>query len=201
MTILDILLIIVALAGVVFGYHRGILNEVASLFGIILGIIMCRIFGGTLSGLFLDGSETEHTRVTTYILCYVLIFVACYIGMRMISGTLKSMVSSLHLGLFDNVAGAIFKSLEWLFVLSIFLNVLLVIMPQSELKCSNDKMTELVYGFGPAVLGSDVVEEACRQAGKLEDKMREHAPRVKEDSVDVAGTVATGALNHALGIE
>lgn len=201
MTILDILLIIVALAGVVFGYHRGILNEVASLFGIILGIIVCRIFGDPLSSLFLDGTETEQARVTTCILCYVLIFVACYIGMRMISGTLKSMVSSLHLGLFDNVAGALFKSAEWLFVLSIFLNVMLAILPDSKIRCSNAKMTTLVYEFGPAVLGSGVVEEAYKQAGELEDKIREHAPESREDSVDVAGTIATGALNHALGIE
>lgn len=197
MTILDILLILIVIAGIVLGYRRGILAQCASLLGVILGIIMCRVFAGPLADSFISPADTEHTRVTTTILCYVLIFMACYIAMRMLSGTIRSIVSTLHLGVFDNIGGAVFKSLEWLLALSLLLNVLQAVLPDTHIHSSRPALDRFVYDFGPKVIGSGVVQDAYDKAGELEDALREHAP-ARTDSTSVSDHLINGAAGHVL---
>lgn len=197
MNLLDIILLVIVAAGLFTGYRRGILSQAASLVGIILGIIMCRIFGGAMARAFTSPTDTEQTLVAVNIMCYLLVLIVCYMGMRAISGTIRTMFKALHLGIIDNIAGAVFRALEWLFALSMLLNVLQVIMPRSEIRSSSPKLTEWIYDFGPDVIGSGVIQGAYHAAGDLEDSMRRQF-QPDSDSIDVSGTIIDGTIQHAI---
>ncbi len=194
MTLFDWILLIVIIAGVWLGWRRGVLSQAGAVVGCIAAIILCRIFATPLAEHFSSPDDSAQTRLLHTVLSYALIFAACYFGARMISSTLHSILSGLELRGIDKIAGAIYKPLEFVLILSIFINLWVSIMPQSEVHSSQTKVRTMVMNFAPTVLGSETAKDIYAAIDSLDSKAaatfapdtcatpkqnKQHATRVK----------------------
>lgn len=176
MSLFDWILIIIAIGGAFFGYKRGLIAQIGSLVGLIAAIIFCRIFAGDLAAAFNSPSDTAQTRLLHTVLSYVLIFAVCYIGSRILVSICNFTLSALRLKGIDNLAGAVFKVLEWVLFYSLFLNLWVMVLPETQIRSSRSRLTETVLNFAPNVLGSETASEVFHSVDALGDKARVALP-------------------------
>ena len=145
---LDIFILIVIAVTAVIGFVRGIVLQIGSIAAIIVGILAARLIGGAV---VTDSSDTV-SGFAIYGIIFVVTFVATWLLARMMSKVVKS----LHLGIFDRIAGAVFSAFKWTFVLSIVLNIYMFIGGESARSMRDDANTMrcMVIDLAPTFLGS-----------------------------------------------
>lgn len=199
MTIFDCLLFVIVAGAVFYGYRRGIIAQIGSLVGVIAAIILSQVFAADIAQSFNSPGDTAQTRLLHTVLTYVLIFMACYIGARFIARMCSSLLSTLHLGGINNIAGAAFKVLEWVLFYSMFLNLWIMIMPQTDIRSSQSGLTRTVLNFAPTILGSETADEAIRSVEALKDKAREIAPADSTEHRSTKDDVRDAAIERVVG--
>jgi membrane protein required for colicin V production len=186
MTIIDLLLVAIVVGGAFMGYRRGIIKQLGAVVGSIGGIILCNALAPTLAENFNTPDDTVETQLMHTVLSYVVIFIAVYVGVRLLSRIFSSLLIATNLGELDNIIGAIYKPLEWTLMLSLFLNLWLMIFPNSEVRSSSEKVTEVVLDLAPTVLGSETAREIFNRADSIGQSL---APAAQPDSIDMVDTV------------
>lgn len=160
MSIFDIVCLLILVGGIIIGAARGLVSQAASVIGIIAAIILCRVFSGVLAGAFIDPTDNADTQLLYTVLSYAIIFVVVMIVFRLFSEVISDFFEMLELGIFDNIAGAVFAVLEYTMIFSVFLNLWIAIFPSGELRSSySDKLPKTVIDMAPAVLGSETVKD------------------------------------------
>lgn len=164
------------------GYRRGIIKQLGAVVGSIGGIILCNALAPTLAENFNTPDDTVETQLMHTVLSYVVIFIAVYVGVRLLSRIFSSLLIATNLGELDNIIGAIYKPLEWALMLSLFLNLWLMIFPNSEVRSSSEKVTEVVLDLAPTVLGSETAREIFNRADSIGQTL---APAAQPDPIDM----------------
>lgn len=160
MSIFDIVCLLILIGGIIIGAARGLVSQAASVIGIIVAIILCRVFSGVLAGAFIDPTDNADTQLLYTVLSYAIIFVVVMIVFRLFSEVISDFFEMLELGIFDNIAGAVFAVLKYTMIFSVFLNLWIAIFPSGELRSSySDKLPKMVIDMAPAVLGSETVKD------------------------------------------
>lgn len=146
------LLIVAALAGIA-GFRKGIIRQMGSLVGIVVAILVCRLFGPAVCKAVV-GEGSAHPGLYT-VLSYTLLFVLGFVGVRLVAHLLHLVVKAMCLGAVDRIAGAVFCIAEWMLVLSIALNIYFAAVPGDyEAVCPASKPWRgAVAKFAPAVVG------------------------------------------------
>ncbi|WP_029905127.1 CvpA family protein [Prevotella sp. 10(H)] len=118
----DIVVVILILVTLVKGFFSGLVMQIASLAGIILGAI----FAGKLSEYiapwlisFIDGSP-HIIGPLSYIIAFIIILIALFFAGKLVN----KFVDALQMSTLNRLAGAIFCAAKWLVVFSILLNLL-----------------------------------------------------------------------------
>lgn len=166
MTLFDILTLIIVAGGAWMGRRQGLVRQVGSVAGFLLGFILCRVFAQPLAGHFTQPGDDVQTRLLTTVMTYAVLFMGSWVGLRMCSGMLRGLVRTLHIGPVDRVLGAVFKALEWLLLFSLALNLWIMVMPDSRLRTSHQGMQQAIVDFAPALLGSQTAQEVVRAADR-----------------------------------
>ena len=118
----DLLILIIAAATLIKGYSSGLIMQLTTLVGFLLG----GIFAGKLSEwvvpyiIELIPSYPHIVAPMSYIVAFALIIIAVFF----IGKTINATVKALQLGTINRLFGAFFCSLKWLFVASIILNLI-----------------------------------------------------------------------------
>lgn len=148
---LDILIIIVIAGGLILGFIRGAIGQIALIAGIVAGIAAARIFGERIACFFALGADPS---AFDYCAGYAVAFVGAYILAWVIVKVFRKTVHAAHLGVFDRIAGAIIKAFIWTFALSIVLNLYLLIKGnQHELDNPAKPWRAMVVRLAPSTLG------------------------------------------------
>lgn len=146
---LEILIIAAVAVGGIIGYSRGIIAQIGSVAAIVGAIIFARIAGNTVTGLIGDDQSALAPVVG-----YGLAFIVAYLAIWLLARLLKLTVSTLHLGVVDRVAGAVFKALQWALLLSVALNLYLLTTDRTdELRHPGSPIIKAAIDLAPATLG------------------------------------------------
>lgn len=148
-----IFIIILAVVSGVLGWRSGLLRQVGRLAGIILGIAACRIYGPTIVDYFCGTGASVSDTVLFTVLCYVLLFIVVYIVATLLAHLMRKMLDSVHIGVLNRLAGAVFNIMEWMLMLSLLLNLWVSLVPSTSL--ASDPLFDRVLWFGPFLLGSN----------------------------------------------
>lgn len=153
MNALDLIILGILLIAAVMGAVKGFIGQIGTLAGIILGVIACRMFGGTVSDMIV-GSGTVHEGVYRAMV-YVLLFVAVYFVVFFIARIFGKVLSAMHIRIIDRIGGALLSMAAWAFFMSLALNVYLVISPDDRGSFSNhDKpWRPAIAQLAPRILG------------------------------------------------
>lgn len=149
--VLDILILVVIGSGLVIGYLRGAVAQLAVVVGVVAGIIVARLYGGRVT-LFFAGGEAP--SALDYAAGYAVAFIAAYLLGWVIVKLFNKVLHKAGLGIFNRIAGAVFKAAIFALVLSIFLNIYLLIAGNThELDHPKKPWRAMIVRFAPAALG------------------------------------------------
>ncbi|MCH5228584.1 MAG: CvpA family protein [Muribaculaceae bacterium] len=161
------IILLVALVSVTTGFRRGITMQLASVLGLAFGAVASRILTLEMSqtfqwGMHLSQAE-EFTDFTSNLVWASLIYTVVFWIFHITAPILKSALSIFSIGIFNRLLGAFFSLFANLLWLSIVLNLLLCINPESGLlryESANDgNLVAAVMEITPAVLGCNGAED------------------------------------------
>lgn len=162
MSAIDILIIIVFLGSIIYGFCRGIIVQIGAVGGIILGIVLCRLFGHSLTTTFAGSGASEEQLYISGVFANVLLFLIGYVSARLVAGLIKTITTKLRLTVIDRIGGALFSLFEWFFIFSLLLNVWQALKPGIEVtqgsRIGNGRAVKAVIDFAPMVIGSDTAK-------------------------------------------
>ena len=118
---LDAVILIIIIAAALRGAISGLIMQLASLAGVILGAI----FAGQLSN-YIAPRIIQHLNTSpsvTGVLSYLVAFLLIFIGMFFIGKAIESAVKALKMNPLNRIGGAGFCILKWILVISIILNL------------------------------------------------------------------------------
>lgn len=146
MTTLDVLILVVFLASVIYGFSKGVIVQVGAVAAILFAVVVCRLGGAWLAGVIAGGDAVS---LTDLVIAKVILFIIGYLSVRIVAGLLKKATHALQLGVLDRIGGALFSLFQWMLVLSLLLNLWLVIKPEPGI----GQLSTLAGGHaGPAIL-------------------------------------------------
>lgn len=122
MNIVDIILIIILVAGAINGFIKGFFVEFASVAAIVLGVLCAMLFSPSLIR-ELHGLVSWSTA-TIKVISYLVIFVSVVVVVHVIANLLEKSVRAVALGSLSRVAGAIFGVVKTAFILSLLMYVI-----------------------------------------------------------------------------
>lgn len=174
----DIICLIIVVAGLVFGYRRGFMNQMGAVAGVVLGIICCNVFSGDLAAKFSEPGDEPGTLLLNNVMSYVIIFAVCYLVGRLLGSIFSKGTRALHLGALNGLAGAAFKMAEYVLVYSILLNAWIGLFPGTELRTDYSGVKRFVLDFAPTVLGSETISEVY---SSVQDAVQSTADSLRGD--------------------
>ncbi len=156
---IDIIILVIVVIGGVIGFNKGIVSQAGQLLGIIAGIIAARLFGRGIADVF-SGSEAPGAFDT--VCGYGLAFIGAYFLTWLVVRMVRKVIHTVHLGIIDRLAGALFKIAQWALGLSLAINFVLLVSGDDEDLHQPDKpWREAMVSFAPATLGylSELVQD------------------------------------------
>jgi membrane protein required for colicin V production len=121
MNLVDLILVIILIAGAVHGFVKGFFVEFASVAALVLGVLCALLFstfvGSWLSGIFHWRPETIKT------VAFILIFVSVVITVHLIANALEKFVRAIAMGPLSRVGGAIFGVIKTAFIISFLMYI------------------------------------------------------------------------------
>lgn len=147
-------LLLVVVVAAALGFRSGIIKQAGAIAAIIIGIIVCRMFGNQATAWVQNIVTADNTSpLVTSVLAYAGLFIITYFVVTLLAGFLHRVVHAVHLGAVDRLCGAAFKVLLWCFVLSIALNVWAAFVPESR---PDGVWAQRVEALAPMVMGMNV---------------------------------------------
>ncbi|MEG2819879.1 MAG: CvpA family protein [Muribaculaceae bacterium] len=165
MSTIDTIIIIIIIIGGIRGAYKGVIKQITSLGGLLLGIVVCRLFGDEVSSAVMhimpEIKDLPACDVMASIIGHVLLFAFVYLSVALAGTLMKSLTHSLHLGMFDNILGVAMCILKYLLGLSLVLNLWFVLSPNSSIFTSSKLLDGSIFRFvlnlGPCLLDSEII--------------------------------------------
>lgn len=156
---IDLLILLAVGAGLYVGYSRGIVRQVGSLAGMLVGFLACQLFGDVATQLVASMMDLKETIIPTRewiaasVIGNVVLFVIVWWGVSLFGHVLTGMINAVHLGKANAFLGALFMVLQVLVVASLLINLWLIKDPQSTIVADGGPTLKIVAGLGPKLLG------------------------------------------------
>lgn len=95
MTTLDVIILAVFAGSVAYGFYRGVIVQVGAVAAILFAVVLCRLGGYPLAEFIAGDGEPSSIDV---VVAKVIVFVAGYLGVRVVASLFKKVTHSLSLG-------------------------------------------------------------------------------------------------------
>lgn len=179
MAFIDILILVVFAGSILLGLKTGLIKQIGSLAGCVLGLIAARAVGGSVASVIAsifphDFGHSEAGIYAAGVLGGVLVFMIVYIVVVFLARSLKMLTTMLLMGPLDRALGAVFAVLQCFVGLSIVLNVYAASHPDSDFmersRLADGRAVKAVMEIGPALLGTDNAPWVNQQDSDVVDK-------------------------------
>ena len=163
MAIIDIAMIVVCILGIALGLYKGLMAQIGSVAGILLGIIACRIWGDDatrfVASIMPDLSASgEAAAYANNVIANVFLFLGVYLLAMLVAKLLHNIISNLSLGWINCLLGGVFGAVKWLVIMSVVLNLWEALLPDHSIVSTSQLMggiaAKTVLNLAPALFGS-----------------------------------------------
>lgn len=139
--IVNIVIIVGAIAFAFYGFSVGIIHQLGSVAGLAVGFIASRFLGpGVSSALHVDP-----------LICSALVFALFFLATGILVRVIKGTVHLAFLGSIDKILGAVMGIINWLLLTSLLLNLLVHYKPDTDLV--SGKISMFALDFLPSIIG------------------------------------------------
>ena len=120
MAVLDIILLVLFIPGIIHGLVKGLITQVVSLVSVFVGAIVAGRFAPDLTqvAMLQFGSEER----VTYILCFIVIFLACALVMALVGHLITKLFKIATLGWLNRLLGAVFSVFTTALILGLLIS-------------------------------------------------------------------------------
>lgn len=143
MNYLDLIILVFALFSAISGFSKGLIIGIASLTGIVLGVIFSLNYASDVAAYFEQVFDKHSLFIT--LAAYLICFSAILLFVKLIGKSLEKVVEIASLGFLNRMAGAAFGVLKVLFLFSAFFFLLRIADPQSHLIHKETREHSLFY--------------------------------------------------------
>ncbi|MBK6344691.1 MAG: CvpA family protein [Bacteroidales bacterium] len=152
MNYIDLIILIFCILAAIKGFSKGLVISLASLAGLVLGILFSLRYAGDLADFLqkISGSQSKFLLIAAYILCFTLIVVF----VNLIGKSIEKVVEIAALGIVNRIAGAVFGVLKVLFVFSAILYLLKIADPENHFIKPETSKKSFLYSHLEYVLPS-----------------------------------------------
>ena len=162
MTVIDSVILVLVVGGVVYGFTRGIIGEISTSVGVVLGILVCLIMGDkaveALRGMCSGWQKWPMAAETSSAIALGVLFIVVFLACRIVGKFLKGITHTLMLGPIDRLLGAVVGAAVMLLAMSFVLNIYFVSKPDAKLftpeRLESDKPLFITLNTVPWLLGS-----------------------------------------------
>ena len=113
-------MLVIILAALIKGLMKGFVVELATLAGLILGIVGAVLFSGIMANWLTGHVSSEFIPV----LAFLILFVGIIICIHLLAKLVESFIKAIALGWLNRIAGGVFSVFKIMFVASIFILVI-----------------------------------------------------------------------------
>lgn len=154
----DIILGVIAGGALIYGLYKGFIAQLASIGGLILGIVACRLFHQHAGNLMMSLFPTAFTSETTAVITgSLLLFIVVYFFIAAFARLLKRLTHALCIGWADRLLGGVASVFKWMLLSSIIINIWYFIAPESPVFTSAHVMDgrpfKAVTELAPKIFG------------------------------------------------
>lgn len=159
--VFQLIILLISAFGVVRGFRKGFTLQISRVLGFGFGIVCARIFSTDFSqfllATFSSIRNSSFPEFVSSFLSGIIIYVIVYCIVSRFTGVVKSAVSIFPVGMFNRIAGSFFFLIDSLLWLSIILNLILCINPDSKLiryaGADDGNIVEIVLSMTSGLLG------------------------------------------------
>ncbi len=143
MEILDIIILVLIGLGAIQGLMKGSIKQLATLVGLIAGLLLARALFATVAEQLAPALGTSIT--IAQILSFILIWVAVPLGCSWVASILTKALEMVSLGWLNRLAGALLGAVKVMLLIGLSIYVLEYIDPKSEMMSRKTKETSALY--------------------------------------------------------
>ena len=143
MTTIDIIILIALGAGVIIGFMKGSIRQLASILGLIVGLLAAKALYTSLA-VKLCPTVTDSMTVAQ-ILAFVIIWIAVPLIFTLVASVLTKAMEAVSLGWLNRLLGAGLGALKYLLLVSLVVCVIQFIDTDSQLISQTKKEESLLY--------------------------------------------------------
>ena len=167
MSTIDILILVIFVAAAAYGWWRGMIVQIGSLAGVLLGILLCRLFGDGFATFLIDtfggdGPVSGDTRYVTGVAANVILFILGFIAAKLVAHVIKAVTQAVRLSLIDKLCGVVFSIFEWFLIFSLLLNIWQAFRPNSPIlsgsTLGNGRAAHAIMNLAPNILGNETIK-------------------------------------------
>ena len=154
MNLLDSIIVVILLFALIRGFIQGLIRQLFSIAGFILGIIAAHLFAGKLAPYLSDFFNTSLSFM--HPLSFFLIFMAAVIISSIIGRLFHHLIAFAALGALNRISGMIVSSLKYAIVIGLLLNLYAAIDKNGRFISMETRESTLFYSplrhFGEIML-------------------------------------------------
>ena len=149
MSAFDILVVVILAVGLIRGYKRGFLSQLAGLVGLVAGLLIAR-------ALYISAGEYLAVKVGTsvmlgQVLAFFLIWIAVPMILSLIANLLTKALQVVCLDFINRLLGAVLGGMKYLLLLSLLLQLVAFVDPKGEVvpreTMENSELYDMVESF------------------------------------------------------
>lgn len=144
MNIIDIILLILLALGVIQGFRKGLIHEVATLAALILGIYGAIKFSDYTASLLIEHFQLAGKYLP--VISFAITFLAIVIAVHFLAKILDKLVKAIALGFVNRISGMVFGFFKVAFILSILLFILSTIDKKTRFLPQDKIEGSMLYG-------------------------------------------------------
>lgn len=163
MTGIEIFIIVVLVACLIWGYSKGIIVQLGSLLSFAVAIAACQILGDPFTSVIeamMGGPEEVANPANSAMshfmassVAHVLLFLLIWLAVWLIARAMKLVVRTARIGFLDRAAGALFMMLKGALIMSFVINFARWAAPSSALAGNDSTIIGGVGDIAPMLLG------------------------------------------------
>ncbi|MFA8450312.1 MAG: CvpA family protein [Bacteroidales bacterium] len=168
MSYIDIIILIIIIAGAVEGYRSGLINQIFSLVGLLISVFVAYKYSDQ-TYLFLQEFSDLSPKVLS-IISFIVTFIVVLVVISLLGKLIDRIINYVFLGTINRISGALFSILKYCFVLSILIFVInyfdnnKTIFKQERIKRSY--LYKPIKKFAPSVfpyLNKDIYKKIAKE--------------------------------------
>lgn len=143
MEIIDIIILVLVGVGVIQGLMKGFLKQLATIVGLVAGLLIARALFGVVAEHLVNflGTSLTIAQILSFILIWVIVPLVCV----MIASVLTKALDAINLGWINRLLGGLLGAVKIILLIGLAIHVLEYIDPKSEIIGETKKEASALY--------------------------------------------------------